>query len=146
MMFGDLSNKVGPAIVINADLLVEVKKKWFGLRYEINFLLSTRTLLEQWFRDGDLSIYIVTMGKLAKYTEKIEDLLDTFIVPYTRIIEIREPSALNYLVEAEHVIGYFYNMSTMVNERTNVRKHYKVPNISEVSYILSGGEINEQRY
>lgn len=139
MQYGDLSNQRGPAIIINADLLVSVKKKWFGLRYELNFLLSTRNLLEHWFNKGDISIYVVCIGELAEYRDKIEDIFDTFMVPYTNIGVINSASSLNYLVEAEHVVGYFYNSSTLVDERTNLRKHYQVPNVAEISYLLDGG-------
>lgn len=140
MQYGDLSNQMGPAIVINADLLVTVKKKWLGLRQEISFLLSTRHLLEEWFVDSALTIYIVCIGDMAKEVDSIQNMLDTFDTPYTRIIAINTPEELNYLVEAKHVVGYFYNETTLVNERTTLRKHYQVPNIAEVSYILSGGE------
>ena len=139
MQYGDLSNQRGPAIVINADLLVAVKKKWLGLRYELTFLLSTRSLLERWFHNNQLSIYIVCMGELAEYRDKIEDMLDTFMTPYTRITVIETPFELNYLVEAEHVVGYFYHSSTFVDARTNLRKHYQVPNVAEISYLLDGG-------
>lgn len=139
MQYGDLSNQRGPAVVINADLLVAVKKKWLGLKYELSFLLSTRHLLEHWFAKGDLSIYIVCIGELAEYRDKIEDLLDTFMTPYTNITVIEETYELNYLVEAEHVIGYFYHNATLVDARTNLRKHYQVPNVAEISYLLDGG-------
>lgn len=140
MMYGDLSNQVGPAIVINADLLVTVKKKWLGLQRELSFLLSTRHLLEEWFVEKDLTIYIVCIGDMAKRVDSIQDMLDTFMTPYTSIIALDTPEELNYLVEAKHVVGYFYNHSTLVNERTTVRKHYQVPNVAEIGYVLSGGE------
>ena len=139
MQYGDLSNQRGSAVVINADLLVSVKKKWLGLKYEMTFLLSTRSLLERWFSKGDLAIYIVCIGKLAEYRDEIEDMLDTFMTPYTNITVIKSTNELNYLVESEHVIGYFYNEHTLVDERTNLRKHYKVPNVAEISYLLDGG-------
>lgn len=139
MQYGDISNQRGPAIVINADLLVEIKKKWFGLKYEINFLLSTRSLLESWFNNGDLSIYIVCIGKYAKYVKEIEDILDTFMTPYTSIQAIENYKQLDYLVNATHVVGYFYNQTTFINERMSLEKHYCVPNVAEVSYILEGG-------
>ena len=139
MQYGDLSNQRSSAIVINADLLVAVKRKWFGLKYELTFLLSTRSLIEQWFIEGDLAIYIVCMGELAEYRDKIEDMLDTFMTPYTNITVIEATHELNYLVEAKHVIGYFYNESTLVDARTNLRKHYQVPNVAEISYLLDGG-------
>lgn len=139
MLYGDLSNQRSSAIVINADLLVSVKKKWLGLAYDLKFSLSTRYLLERWFTKGSLSIYIVCIGELAEYRDKIESLFDTFMTPYTVIEVIQHPHELNYLVEPEHVIGYFYNESTLLNERTNLWKHYKVPNVAEISYLLDGG-------
>jgi hypothetical protein len=140
MQYGDISNKRGPAIVLNADLLVEIKKKWLGLKYQVNFLLSTRHLLEEWFVESDLSIYIVCMGEYEKYEKDIVNMLDTFMTPYTDFTVIKNPAELNYLVEAKHVVGYFYHSMTLVDERTNLRKHYQVPNVAEVSYILEGGE------
>lgn len=145
MQYGDLSNKRGPAIVINADLLFNLKKKWLGLRYELKFMLSSRHLLEDWFNRGDLSIYIVCSGELLEYKEKIEGILDTFMAPYTDVVEIETAEELDYLVSAEHVIGYFYFNSTLVNERTDLRKHYQIMNIAEVSYLLDGGERNVRR-
>lgn len=139
MQYGDLSNQRSPAIIINADLLVNYKKKWLGLRYELSFMLSTRQMLEHWFNKGDLSIYIVCMGELTKLEGEIEDILDTFMVPYTQILPITKASSLNYLVEAEHVIGYFYNSTTLVDERSKLGKHYQVPNLAEISYLLDGG-------
>ena len=139
MLYGDLSNQRGPAIVINADLLMSVKKKWFGLKYELTFLLSTRQLLEHWFNKGDLSIYVVCIGEMAEYRATIEDTLTTFMAPYTDVIAIKYPHELNYLVEADHVVGYFYNEHTLLNERTTVKKHFKVPNVAEISYLLNGG-------
>jgi hypothetical protein len=139
MQYGDLSNKRGPAVIINADLLVELKSKFFGLRYEIKFLLSTRHLLESWFVDNDLSIYIVCIGEYAKQVKEIENMLDTFMTPYTSIQVVNNPSELNYLVTAKHIVGYFYHSTTLVDERTELRKHYQVPNLAEISYILEGG-------
>lgn len=139
MQYGDLSNQKGPAIVINADLLVSVKKKWLGLKYELKFILSSRSLLEQWFTYKDISIYVVCIGEYAEYKAGIEDMLDTFMTPYTKIMAVHDSSSLNYLVSASHIVGYFYHSTTLVDERMDLRKHYQVPNIAEVSYILEGG-------
>lgn len=139
MQYGDLSNKRGPAIVINADLLFEVKKKWLGLRYELKFRLSSRSLLEQWFNNGDLAIHIVCVGEYAEYKDEIQDILDTFMVPYTRVTEIKTAPELSYLISAEHIIGYFHGGMTLVNERMDLQKHYKIPNVAEISYLLDGG-------
>lgn len=140
MQYGDISNQRGPAIVLNADLLIEIKKKWLGLRSEIGYLLSTRNLLEQWFIDGDLGIYIVCMGEYAKHIDRIEDMLDTFSTPYTNIQVITSPFELSFLVNARHVVGYFYNQNTLVDERTVKRKHFQVPNVAEINYILEGNK------
>lgn len=145
MQYGDLSNKRGPAIVLNADLLFTSKRKWFGLRYELKFMLSSRYLLEEWFNRGDLSIYIVCTGELAEYKREIENMLDTFMAPYTKVLEIKTPDELNYLVSAEPIIGYFYFNDTLVDGRTDLRKHYQIMNIAEVIYLLDGGERNVRR-
>ena len=138
MQYGDISNIPSPAIILNADLLLTIQKKWFGLRSEMHFLLPTRQLLEQWFR-GELSIYIVCIGEYAKEKERVQKLFDTFFVPYSDIITIYDANNLNYLIAAQHVLGYFYFENTLVNVRTNKRKYYQVPNLAEVGYILEGG-------
>lgn len=140
MQYGDLSNKLGSAIVINADLLFDIKEKWFGLRYELKFRLSSRALLENWFNQGDLALHIVCVGRYAEYRKQIEDMLNSFMVPYTNIIEIGTAGELNYLVSAEPVIGYFYFTETLVDIRTGNRKYYQVPNIAEIGYLLDGGD------
>lgn len=145
MQYGNLSNQRSSAIVINADLLVSVKKKWLGLKYELTFVLSTRHLLEHWFSKGNLSIYVVCIGELAEYRNKIEELFDTFMTPYTFVEIIHFPHELTYLLEAEHIIGYFYKESTLVDTRSNLRKHHKVQNVSEISYLLNGGERYERQ-
>lgn len=135
-----MSNKLGPAIVLNADLLFGIEKKWLGLRKKPTFLLSHRGLLEWWFTQSDLSIYIVCSGEYLPHKKEIEDLLYTFMVPHSRVFDIETAGQLAYLVEAEHIIGYFYLEETLVDVRTSVQKHYQVPHLAEIGYLLAGGE------
>jgi hypothetical protein len=141
MKYGDLSNQVGPAIVINADLLVRLEKRMFGLFTDVKFFLSTRHLLEQWFT-SDITIYIVCMNDYAKNIDRIRDMLDTFVTPYTTIQPIETAEELEGIVSMKHVVGYYFAEveNNKIDFRTNVRKHYQIPNIAEITYLLGGGE------
>ena len=140
MKNGDISNQMAPAIVINADVIMEYKKKFFGLRYQLNFLLSSRHLLELWF-ERDIAVYILLTDEYTEAKRAVEDLLDTFMVPHTRVIVVKTAPELEFLLSANHIMGYFYKERTLVDIRSNKSKHHQVENIVDISNWLGGNKI-----
>lgn len=139
MQYGDLSNRPAPALVINADLLGEITKSRVLRRKDFKPFSHSRDLMTAWYMGG-ISIYVVCLETYIPYHELIEKRLDDFFIPYTRIIDIESAYELDYLVKAQHIVGYYYNSLTLVNERTDKSKHNQVLNVAEVSYLLNGGE------
>ena len=140
MLYGDLSNYSAPALAIHVDVFVEHKKKLFGLMYELKFNLSSRHLLELWFHK-DLAIYLICTDEFIKRKKDLEELLDTYMVPYTRIIEVHSAPQLDFVLSANHIMGYFYKDHRLVDVRSNIAKHQRVTHIAEISDFLNGGRI-----
>lgn len=141
MQYGDLSNKQGPAILINADLLFEENNKWFGLKKNLRLLIQNSRLLDFWFSKKDLYVVIVVSGDYLKHYDKIQQQLDEFMVPYSKLIKVEYSFYLGNLLMYDFVLGYFYHKkeNELVNERYNKEKRYQVMNLAEINYILQGG-------
>lgn len=140
MEYGDISNKVGQAVIINADLLFDIKKKWFGLRNELVQREFVR-VMDHLYLMYDLNIYIVCMNDYAELMERIEEKCDLFLIPYRYVVPIFTADELTRLVNLRPVMGYFYRENILKDVRMEDRKVFQVDSLYDVLHFIetSGG-------
>lgn len=142
MIGGDISNVVCKHFVINADLLIEVKKSWIGFKKFIPYP-DAIDILHYIFMD-DLGAFIV-INPHAPYTEeKVRKILDNIRAPYSAIIQLDEGGeVLERLLKLPFVINYFYKEPSVHKPFSSISKHVRVNNLTE---IFRRGVIYEAGY
>lgn len=140
MKYGDISNKVGQAVIINADLLFDIKKKGFGLRTELVQREFIR-VMDHLYLMYDLNIYIACMNDYVELMERIEEKCDLFLIPYRYVVPIFTADELTRLVNLRPVIGYFYRENILKDVRMEDRKVFQVDSLYDVLHFIetSGG-------
>lgn len=130
MQFGDLSNKVNQAVVINADLIGFIEKKYLGLKKELVLYTGTKRVFQELF-ESNINIYIVCSGELTGYVDKLEKELDYYFIPYTRIYPVTEGHELALIVNDRHVMRYYYFKDSPFQPLMSLEKFRRVVSIEE---------------
>lgn len=136
MQYGDLSNKIGSAVIINADLLGTIESKYLGMKKEFVPYDYTRSILYPIFEN--MNIYITCQFEYEPMYEKIEAYLDKWHIPYTHLYRVENGNQLANLVEMEHVVAYVYTEKSNHKEYSSIGKHFKIPHLLDIYKVLNG--------
>jgi soluble P-type ATPase len=130
MQFGDLSNEMGKAVVINADLIGYLRKTRFGLKRNFALHKGAKSVLQNLFK-ADINVYIVCSGDLLDYYAKVEQDFDFYFIPYTRVYRVADGADLSMIVNDEHVMRYYYKEESPFQPLMSLQKFRKVTSIEE---------------
>jgi len=130
MRGGDISNELAPTIVFDIDgLIVFTEKKFFGLAQTVKLNPTAVRICEHHMRMGRM-IYLLAHGRTEKEVEELEQLLDDYDFPYTKLFPISEPQERESILGRHFVHNYFYS-DKLHGSTDNKRKEKQILNITE---------------
>jgi hypothetical protein len=133
MLRGEISNQLAPTIVMDIDeLIVFTEKKLFGLAKKTILNPTAIRICEHHMRMGRM-IYLLAHGRTEEEVKEIEEILDSYDFPYTKLFTISDSRERESILGRDFVHFYFYT-DKLHSSTDNKRKEKQILNITETYF------------
>lgn len=127
---GDISNEFAPTLVFDVDnLIIFTKEKMFGLFRKTELNMAAIKICEHHIAKGRM-IYLLAHGRSELEMNELEEILDQYDFPYTKLFAIQTHKEREAILGRNHVHLYFYN-DKLHAATDNKRKERYIMNIAE---------------